>query len=143
MEKGITTKIEQACFLEARQYQETAELFRCTPTENVLTILSDLSVDIWEEGKTFIDPECGIGQLIIPVAITKQHLQHTDVLSSIFGIDINEDLVIICRERLLDVCGHTDRNIEYVRNNIVHADSLTYKFTNNGEYSITGECPSL
>jgi SAM-dependent methyltransferase len=127
-ERMITDKVKQACFLEASQYQKTADLFRCTPTENVLTILSDFPIDIWEEGKTFIDPECGIGQFIIPAAIIKQDLQHTDVLSSVFGIDIKEDLVMICRERLLDVCGHTDQNIEYVRNNIVHADSLTYKF---------------
>ena len=127
-ERMVTDKVKQTCFLEASQYQKTAELFICTPTENVLTILSDFPIDIWEEGKTFIDPECGIGQLIIPVAIIKQDLQHANVLSSIFGIDINEDLVMICRERLLDVCGHTDQNSEYVKNNIVHADSLTYKF---------------
>ena len=99
-----------------------------TPGKLALDILKHLPENVWEEGKTFLDPECGIGQMIVPAAIIKHELGHTEILSCIYGTEINEDNLVICRRRLLDVCGHTDINIKQVRKNIVCTDSLTYDF---------------
>ena len=132
----ITTQIASICFSEASNYlglakskrdaNLVAEVF--TPPSIAIEVLKKLPDETWNEGKTFIDPECGLGQLIVPVAIIKRELGHAEILSCIFGTDIEQDLVDTCRTRLLDVCGHTTENIALVENNIVCADSFTYNF---------------
>ena len=87
----------------------------------------------WVEGKTFIDTGCGIGQLLIPVAIIKRELGHNDVLSTIFGTEPNKENVATCKMRLLDVCGTTTENIAFVEKNIVCTNSLKYDYVFNGE----------
>lgn len=127
MEK-VTNKIKQMCLEESLSYEQEAISLSNTLTRNVMKLISILPNDTWDEGKTFIDSECGIGQLIIPIAIIKRELGHNKILSCIFGTEIEENLVTICRERLLDVCDHTDENIKLVKKNIVCCDSLTYDF---------------
>ena len=132
----ITSQIEQLCSAEANAYVDMIQLRKDTGTPDeiftnffiVKEHLKHLPDELWEEGKTFVDPECGIGQQIVPAAIIKRELGHTEILSCIFGTDIKEDLVAICRTRLLDVCGHTKENIKLVKKNIVCCDSFTYGF---------------
>lgn len=99
-----------------------------TPTELVREILDSLPDELWEEGKTFVDPECGIGQFLVEVAKIKLSLGHTNVLETIYGTDIMEDNVIECRARLLGVCGDTTENRECVARNIKQGDALTYNY---------------
>ena len=132
----ITAQMVAAYFSEASNYLSLAKSKRdaklvsqvFTPPSIAIEVLKSLPAETWDEGKTFIDPECGLGQLIVPVAIIKRELGHTEILSCIFGTDIEQDLVDTCRTRLLDVCGHTTENIALVENNIVCADSFTYSF---------------
>lgn len=139
MAEIITTEIEQLCLTEAKTYHSLVLLRWDTKTPDevftspiiVLEFLKNLPDETWEDGKTFIDPECGIGNLIIPVAIIKRELGHNEILSCIFGTDIKEDLVAIVRTRLLDVCGNTPANIALVEKNIVTADSFTYDYEFN------------
>ena len=85
--------------------------------------------------KTFIDPTgCGDGQFLGEVLIRKMEngIDFETALSTIFGLDLMLDNILLCRERLL--CGREDlRHI--VEKNIVCADALryTYKFSGPGE----------
>ena len=82
--------------------------------------------------KTFIDPTgCGDGQFLGEVLIRKMEngIDFETALGSIYGVDLMEDNVELCRERLL--CGREDlRHI--VEKNIVCHDALTYDYSFNG-----------
>jgi type I restriction-modification system DNA methylase subunit len=104
----------------------TGEIF--TPTPLVLEILDQLPMELFSDSsKTFCDPACGDGQFLGEVLIRKveQGISFAAALGSIYGVDIMQDNVDLCRERLL--CGREDlRHI--VDRNIVCADSLEYNY---------------
>jgi hypothetical protein len=88
--------------------------------------------------KTWIDNSCGDGQFLGEVLIRKLE-NGTDfetALSTIYGVDLMEDNVELCRERLL--CGREDlRHI--VERNIVCADGLRYHYRFDGSYPYDDE----
>ena len=105
----------------------TGEVF--TPTPLVQEILDQLPQLLFADAdKTFLDPACGDGQFLGEVVIRKIENGSTleQALSTTYGVDLMEDNVLLCRERLL--CGREDlRHI--VEKNIVCADGLTYNYT--------------
>ena len=84
--------------------------------------------------KTFIDPTgCGDGQFLGEVLIRKVEngIDFETALSTIYGVDLMQDNVKLCRERLL--CGREDlRHI--VEQNIVCADALRYHYRFDGSH---------
>jgi SAM-dependent methyltransferase len=132
----IPDKAKEQCTLESKDYflvkhpdrvKQLGEVF--TPTELVLEILNQLPDQVWEEGKTYLDPTCGNGQFLAAVLIIKQELGHTNPLSTIYGVDIMQDNVDECRQRLIDIAGDTPSNWDIVRNNIRCEDGLTYDYS--------------
>ena len=113
----------------------TGEVF--TPTPLVQEMLDKLSVEVWDDPtKTFIDPSCGDGQFLSEVLIRKLEQGHDfgQAISTIYGVDLMEDNVDLCRERLL--CGNTSPEvIETVERNIVCADALSYHYRFDGSRS--------
>jgi hypothetical protein len=83
--------------------------------------------------KTFCDPACGDGNLISEVLIRKLEAvavngvitkeQFDQALSTIYGLDIMEDNVKLCQDRLL--CGVEELRHIVVKN-IVNADASKY-----------------
>ena len=75
----------------------------------------------------FIDPTCGDGQFLGEVLIRKiqNGIDFETALSSLYGVDLMQDNVNLCRERLL--CGQTQYK-HIVEKNIVCADALTYNY---------------
>ncbi len=105
----------------------TAEVF--TPTSLVQEILDKLDQNIFKDPtKTFLDPTCGDGQFLSEVLIRKLEngIDLETALSSIYGVDIMQDNVDLCRERLL--CDQ-DHLKSIVDRNIVCADATTYDFS--------------
>lgn len=136
----ISDKAKEQCILESKDYflvkhpdrvKQLGEVF--TPTELVLEILDQLPSTVWEDGKTYLDPTCGNGQFLAAVLIIKQGLGHTNPLATIYGVDIMQDNVDECRQRLIDIAGDTPENWDIVRNNIRCENGLTY------DYSFTKE----
>lgn len=113
----------------------TGEVF--TPTLLVQEILDQLPKDVFvDSSKTFLDPSCGDGQFLSEVLIRKIENGSTfeQALSTIYGVDLMQDNVDLCRERLL--CGREDlRHI--VEKNIIQHDGLTYRY-NFGEPEVFG-----
>ena len=111
---------------EKARVKETGEVF--TPTALVTEILDSMSQSLFSNpNATFLDPSCGDGQFLGEVLIRK--LEHgvdfETALSTIYGVDLMQDNVDLCRERLL--CGREDlRHI--VERNIVCHDALTYDY---------------
>tara|TARA_B100000809_G_C14986558_1_gene476430 strand:+ start:473 stop:940 length:468 start_codon:yes stop_codon:yes gene_type:complete len=109
----------------------TGEVF--TPTPLVQEILDTLDQSVFEDPtNTFIDPSgCGDGQFLGEVLIRKVEngIDFETALSTIYGVELMEDNVELCRERLL--CKREDlRHI--VERNIVCADTLRYHYRFDG-----------
>ena len=104
----------------------TGEVF--TPTPLVQKMLDELPKSLFVDAtKTFCDPSCGDGQFLGEVIIRKIENGSTleQALSTTYGVDIMQDNVDLCRERLL--CGRDDLK-EIVYKNIVCADALEYDY---------------
>ena len=100
-----------------------------TPTELVQQILDQFPLSEFQDpSKTWIDHSCGNGQLLSEILVRKLSNGHDfeQALSTIYGVEICEENVLQCQQRLL--CGREDlRHI--VEKNIVCADALTYDYT--------------
>lgn len=115
---------------DRNRVKSTGEVF--TPTELVREMLEQIPIDQFTDpNKTFLDNSCGDGQFLGEVLIRKMENGSTfeQALQTIYGVDLMEDNVALCRERLL--CGREDlRHI--VERNIVCHDALTYDYSFNG-----------
>lgn len=115
---------------EQSRVRATGEVF--TPTEVVQKILDDMPEDIFvDPNKNYLDPSCGDGQFLGEVLIRKVEngIDFEAALSTIYGVDIMQDNVDLCRERLL--CGQEHLK-HIVEKNIICADALEYHFRFDG-----------
>lgn len=104
----------------------TSEVF--TPSSLVQQTLDSMPKEWFKDStKTFLDNSCGDGQFLGEVLIQKLEngIDVEQALQTIYGVDLMQDNVDLCRQRLL--CGREDlRHI--VEQNIVCADALKYKY---------------
>lgn len=113
----------------------TSEVF--TPTELLIDRLPDIDLkDFKDPSKTFLDNSCGDGQILGEILIKKieNGIDFEQALSTIYGVDIMQDNVDLCRDRLL--CGREDLK-HIVEKNIVCADALKYDY-NFGDTDVFG-----
>ena len=106
---------------EKTRVKATGEVF--TPSELVEEVL---------------DNSCGDGQFLSSVLYRKLQngIEFEKALSTIYGVDLMQDNVDLCRERLL--CGREDlRHI--VEQNIVCADGLRYHYRFDGSHPYDDE----
>ena len=106
--------------------KSTGEVF--TPTKLVQEILDKVPTEIFTDpNKTYLDPSCGDGQFLGEVLIRKVEngIDFEQALSTIYGVDLMQDNVDLCRERLL--CGQEHLR-PIVERNIVCADALRYHY---------------
>jgi type I restriction-modification system DNA methylase subunit len=119
---------------EKIRVKATGEVF--TPTPLVQKMLDQVDQQLFNDhSKTFIDNSCGDGQFLSEILIRKIQNGSTleQALNTIYGVDLMQDNVDLCRERLL--CGQEQfRHI--VEQNIVCADALRYhyRFDNSHPY---------
>lgn len=107
--------------------KQTQEVF--TPTAMVQELLDQLPQEIFSNpNQTYIDNSCGDGQFLSEALIRKVEsgIDFETALGTIYGVDMMQDNVNLCRERLL--CGQEHlRHI--VEKNIVCHNALTYNYT--------------
>lgn len=101
-----------------------------TPFEKVIERLDAYDNSVWQDTKSqFLDPTCGDGQFLGEVLIRKMENGSTfeQALETIYGVDLMQDNVDLCRERLL--CGSTNpKHIAIVEQNIYQADGLKFSY---------------
>lgn len=109
--------------------KQTAEIF--TPTilvQEMLDNLEDKNSTIFSDPtKTYLDNSCGDGQFLGEVLICKMEngVSFEQALESIYGVDIMQDNVDLCRDRLL--CGQEHlRHI--VEKNIQCRDAIKFGY---------------
>jgi hypothetical protein len=129
---------------DARKKQ-TAEVF--TPHFLVNQMLDKLPAEVWEPGKTFVDPACGNGNMLIHVLYRKIAIydqEPTEAIQGIFGVDIMRDNIRECRLRLLKIISIfyeiTEEDVAAVLQNVVWLNrkkypngSLDYNFAFNNK----------
>lgn len=109
--------------------KNTAEFF--TPdwlTDQMLDKLEEYGNEAFEANKTWLDPSCGNGNMLTCVLrrlILKGH-DPKDALKWIYGVDIMEDNILECRQRLLDIAGDTPENRLVVEKQIKWLDTKIY-----------------
>ena len=109
--------------------KKTAEVF--TPPELVNEMLDKLPQEVWTLEKTFCDNSCGNGNFLIAILERKLKLGHEPLqaLSTLCGVDIMQDNIDECQERLLEILPAGTDLVEakrIVNHNIVCHDSLTF-----------------
>jgi hypothetical protein len=124
--------------------KQTEEIF--TPTELVqssLDLLESQNPGMFKDpNKTFIDNSCGDGQFLGEVLIRKVENGSTfeQALSTVYGVDLMQDNVDLCRKRLL--CGQEHLK-HIVEQNIVCADALRYHYRFDNSYPYDNELKEL
>lgn len=119
--------------------KQTAEDF--TPDSLTGEILDKLQFyapeTFTDETKTFLDPACGNGNLLVQVLKRKIQNGHSPLqaLSTIYGCDIMEDNILECRERLLQLTDGeareqliVNRQIRWTPLHLYPKGSLDYDF---------------
>lgn len=116
--------------------KETAEVF--TPTTEVQKMLNELENENKElfsnPAKTFLDNSCGDGQFLSEVIIRKIERSGCTLeqaLSTTYGVELMEDNVKLCKERLRGP-NPTQEILDILDKNIVCADALTYHYRFDG-----------
>jgi|TARA_R110002074_G_scaffold130272_2_gene271737 hypothetical protein len=113
--------------------KETAEVF--TPTEYVQQILDEEeqnSSDMFKDWtNTYMDNSCGDGQFLSEVVIRKIERSNCTLeqaLSTTYGVELMEDNVKLCKERLAGPTP-TQEILDILDKNIVCHDALTYDYS--------------
>jgi hypothetical protein len=110
--------------------KETAEVF--TPTILVQEMLDNLPQELFKDSnKTFLDPSCGDGQFLSEVVIRKIEKSGCTLqqaLSTTYGVELMEDNVKLCKERLAGP-NPTQEILDILDKNIVCADALKYDYS--------------
>ncbi len=117
--------------------KQTAEIF--TKTELVQKMLDDFEklypIAFSDSSKTFIDNSCGDGQILSEVVIRKLERSNCTLekaLSTIYGIELMEDNVELCKKRLAGP-NPTQQILDILDKNIVCHDALTYDYSFGGK----------
>jgi adenine-specific DNA methylase len=113
--------------------KETSEVF--TPTKDIqekLDILEKEDPELFlNPNKTFLEPSCGDGQFLSEVVIRKMERSNCTLeqaLSTTYGVELMEDNVKLCKERLAGP-NPTQEILDILDKNIVCADALTYDYS--------------
>ena len=104
--------------------KKNGEVFTCPKLVNEM--LDKLPQTQWAPDKTFLDPACGSGNMLVEVVRRKIANKScpTQALATTFGIDIMEDNVAETKERLLEFSDRSAEAYYWVNKNIKCADSL-------------------
>jgi hypothetical protein len=108
----------------------TSEVF--TKTEDVQICLDEFEESIWlNVNQKFIDPSCGDGQFLSEVVIRKMEKSGCTLeqaLSTTYGVELMEDNVKLCKERLAGP-NPTQEILDILDKNIVCTDALKYDYS--------------
>lgn len=96
-----------------------------TPTTKVIAMLAKLEQEDYKQ--KFIDPACGNGQFLFEIIKNKMNIgmSYEESIKSTYGVDLMEDNISECKERILSLCENINEEIvNIINNNIICEDSL-------------------
>jgi len=123
---------------ERLRVKETHEIF--TPTylsQQILDEEEQNSLNMFKDWtNTYMDNSCGDGQFLSEVVIRKMERSGCTLeqaLSTTYGVELMEDNVKLCKERLGGP-NPTPEILEILDRNIICADALTYHYRFDGTH---------
>ena len=107
-----------------------------TPPGIVEQMCSYFSEDLYKDfSKTVCDPCCGIGNILC--FVIEKRLQYcksqedkVKAISTIYGVELMQDNVDECKERIYELVGKTSEMEKIVNHNIVCSDFFKWDFEN-------------
>lgn len=115
--------------------KDNGEVFTPLPIiEQMMDMVEDHSV--WSDpDKKFLDPTCGNGNIIIAMIAKRieSGVSKKDAVSSVFGVELMQDNVDKCKERIRELLGDGTPTHEYddiIDHNIVCSDFFKWDFEN-------------
>lgn len=104
--------------------KQTGEVF--TPRELIDEMLDKLPSDVWQAGKTFLEPAAGNGNFVIAVLERKLNAgcSPTQAISDVYAIEYMKDNVDVMCKRVLDLIGDTLEHRAIVDDHIAYANTL-------------------
>lgn len=114
-----------------QRVKENGEVY--TPSDTIDDMLSCIDKDFWENNKTFLEPSCGNGNILVKILEKKLsfNVNVLDAVKSIYGIDILEDNVKEARIRMFKILldnGLKEKDweevIKHLKSNIVQGNTL-------------------
>ena len=124
----ISRQEKQIDKIRAARIKTTAEIFTSSKTVNEMLEL--LPIETWQESKTFLDPACGNGNILIEVLRRKLLLGYDPLrsLQTIYGADLMPENIRECRFRLLNLISQkgeiSEEMIRIVFSNVVCTNRL-------------------
>ena len=118
---------------DKRRKDSTQEYFTSTEFVNeVLDKIENTKPELfYNSSKTFIDNAAGDGQFLTEVVIRKMEKSGCTLeqaLSTTYGVELMEDTVKLCKERLAGP-NPTQEILDILDKNIVCADALKYDYS--------------
>lgn len=112
--------------------KKNGEVF--TPIELVNEMLDKIPVEMWQAGKTVLEPAAGNGNFVVAVLERKikAGCTPTQAINDVYAIEYMLDNVEVMRARVSDLIGDTEKHRKIVNEHIAHANTLDPYDTSEG-----------
>lgn len=103
-----------------------------TPIELVNEILDKLPKEYFtDSSKTICEPSVGEGIFLVEILRRRldNGLSSTESLKTLYGLDIMEDNISVCKQNLLELSGDCEEHRMIVNTNIRCENTLKYDFS--------------
>ena len=123
MDATIKKEVDKQQLRGSKRVKATGEVF--TPVDLCLKIILEVPASLLKNPKSkFLDNSCGDGNFLVALSrvLRKYHKVDHVLNEMIYGVDLMEDNVTICRERL----KLTEEMLGW--NHIVCTDALTFNY---------------
>jgi hypothetical protein len=112
--------------------KKTGEVF--TPPELINEMLDQLPEDLWQPGKTVLEPAAGDGNFVVEVLKRKMAAgcTPTQAIQDVYAVEYMLDNVQAMKRRVLDLIGDTPEHRAIVDDRIAYANTLDANDTSEG-----------
>lgn len=120
----------------AKRISDNGEVF--TPKDLVEQMLAKIPEETWKDSKkTFLEPTFGSGNMLICMLEKriKSGVKPLDALKTLYGVELMQDNVDLCKERIKTVLREhkvkiTPKVMEIIDHNFVCSDFFKWDFEN-------------
>jgi type I restriction-modification system DNA methylase subunit len=123
MDATIKKEVDKQQLRGPKRVKATGEVF--TPVDLCLKVILEVPVSLLKNPDSkFLDNSCGDGNFLVALSkvLRKYHDMGHVLNQMIYGVDLMEDNVAVCRERL----GLTEEMLGW--NHVICADALTFDY---------------
>lgn len=119
---------------KAQRIRQYGEVF--TPLQTVREMLDTLEKEtpnIFEPGRTFLEPACGDGAFVVEILRSKYERcqrpgDYRVALESVYGFEIQPDNVASCIRNVIELCYSyfrpSKKDMQIINDHIIQCDSL-------------------